>query len=272
MKISKTKVLWIIVIIEFLVIAGGIFYQSFIEKQKPLVLVIDMYGELYSSAYPELYEGLYLEEMSKKELVSSTEIVKILKKCENDADIKAVILHIDMNGGDQVAQAELVEQIRLSKKPVVAVISGSALSSGYYVAAATGRIFANELSNVADIGVMMLTDYTDKNGHLRICQMSSSEYKKMYLDDCPGIDPRIYQQGTIDSYYKTRQMAMEIAAFRNLSEQHALNVADGLIFAGVGALKLGLIDEIGGIQEANEWLEKAVKTKLKIVYYGELSP
>lgn len=273
MRLRKASILWLIAGIEFLIIAGGFIYAStsnvnVFAERKSSVLVIDIYGELISTAYE--YEEGFHEGIPSWALVSTTEIADVLQEHEDDDSIKAFILHIDSNGGDHIAQEELAKQIRKMKKPVVAVISNRALSSGYYVAAATDRIFASELSFVADIGSMVTALYIDENGLFQKCQISSSEFKRMWLNDYPGIDRITWEGGIIRADSGTRQVASDIAQFRNLSESHALKLADGGIFTGVGALKLGLIDEIGGIHEAVDWLETKLGAKLEIVYYSEL--
>lgn len=136
----------------------------------------------------------------------------------------------------------------------------------------TDRIFANELSNIADIGYTQIMEYIPigETEYVK-CHIYSAEYKGMYYDDCPGFDrSRTYFEEKIRLINATKIMAREIAKFRNLPEKHVLALSDGTIFTGIGALKLGLIDEIGGIPEAADWLEKELGMKLNMIYLREL--
>src|SRR3989344_2476572 len=183
----------------------------------------------------------------------------------SDAQKNPAVLVIDVHG-------EIVQEIQKIKKPIISVVRDQALSSGYYVAAGTDRIFANELSNIADIGVVQIIEYKPTpNGEYRKCYVSSSDFKRMYYDDCPGFEnSQMYIQEKIRLINSAKKMAQEIATFRNLPEEHVLNLADGTVFSGIGALKLGLIDEIGGIHEAVDWLEDELGMELEIVYNREI--
>lgn len=269
MKIKKNHILKIVITIELIIIMVGLLH-IFWEKQDPSVLVIDIHGEIAGSTSPDAHNSDFWNRETNK--VSAAEVAKIIKKYEEDDTIKAFILDIDSNGGDMKAQNELVKVMRHAKKPIVAVIRDQALSSGYYVAAGTSRIFANELSNIADIGVTSIIEYNPGNSIYRKCYISSSEFKRIYYDDCPGFDKsKFYLDERIRLVEETKIVALEIAEFRNLSEEHVLNLADGTVFSGIGALKLGLIDEIGGLHDAVDWLEEELVMKLEIVYYREIN-
>ncbi|MDP3698092.1 MAG: S49 family peptidase [Nanoarchaeota archaeon] len=270
MKIKKIHILKSLIIIELIIIIVGSFY-IFDGKKKPSVLIVDIHGEIVGTTSPEAPNSDFWNRETNK--VSAEEITKILKKYENDDNIKAFILDIDSNGGDIKSQSGLVQEIQQMKKPVVAVVRDQALSSGYYLAAGTNRIFANELSNIADIGVTQIIEYDQNgNGQYRKCYISSSEFKRMYYDDCPRFDKsKLYIEEKIRLINSTKLMAQEIATFRNLPEEHVLNLADGTIFTGIGALKLGLIDEIGGLHNAVDWLKEELGMDLEILYYREIN-
>ena len=188
-----------------------------------------------------------------------------------DQALKAFILDIDSNGGNFGIGDESIKELQKIKKPIVSVVRDQALSGGYYVASMTDRIFANELSNIADIGYTQIIEYIPigESEYVK-CNVYSAKFKGMYYDDCPGFDKsRTYFEEKMRLINATKVMAREIAKFRNLPEKHVLALSDGTIFTGIGALKLGLIDEIGGVHEAKDWLEKELDMKLEIVYYRE---
>jgi len=239
------------------------------KDSKPSVLVIDVHGEIVDSIDLTSPDSDFWERENTVK-VSTIEISKIIKKYEKEDNIKAFILDIDSNGGGGEPLYDLIKQIRNLDKPVVSVIRDQALSGGYYMASATDRIFANELSNIADIGYITVIDYSKDNISYKKCFISSSEYKAMYYDDCEGFGRTdVYKTTKNRLIESTRIMAREIATFRNLPEPHVQKLADGTIFTGIGALKLGLIDEIGGVHEANDWLESELGSELEIIYYRE---
>ncbi len=257
------KILWIIVIVEFLtIIISLIFiniqYPNLFQKQ-PSVIVIDIFGEVISSDY----------QTNDNNVIYAQSLVNLLKKYEKDNSIKAIILDIDINGGDILGGSMLAAQIRLMKKPVVTVVRDNALSGGYYIAASTKRIFANELSNIADIGVSRMIEYPTSQGY-KSCYISTSDIKVMYYNNCDSIDSFEYEIDKSDLSIQTEMMATEIASFRNLSKNYVMKYSDGTIFNGNEALNLNLIDQIGGVQEANDWLEQQLGEKLEIVYSGQI--
>jgi protease IV len=264
MNMKKHRIIKSVIVFEVILIILMLF-----GGQNPSVLVIDVHGEI-ASEHLDYYRTDFWGYSTNK--VSGEKITNILRQYENDKDIKAFILDIDSNGGDGFGQEVLVEQIRSMKKPVVSVVRDQALSSGYYVASATKWIFANELSNIADIGHVSIIEYSKDNINFTKCHISSSKFKRMYYDDCSYFErTAAYVQDKERLIELTKVMARDIAAYRNLSEGHILNLADGTIFVGIGALKLGLIDQIGGLHDAVDWLEQELGMELKITYYRELA-
>jgi protease IV len=272
MKLDDYTIKIVLVIILLLAIVITPFYIKskyplLFPENKPSILVIDVNGEIISTAFPGMDNSNYFNDSL---IVSSTDIVKILQHYENDDSIKAFILEIDSNGGGNSGADELRRQIYMMDKPVVSVIHDQALSAGYWVAVATKRIYANALSNIADLGIVFLHYYEDKEGDLRLCEIPSAKYKNMYLDDCQGVDPK--DEDMIRKYLAINHASMveDIAYFRNLSVPFVKNVSDGTIFKGVEAVNNGLIDEIGDTEDAVKWLEKQLGMDLKIVYLKEI--
>lgn len=270
---KKSNILKAIVAIELVIIVVGLFLISANNKPKennPSVLVIEVYGEIVDSIDSDAPNSDFWERDNTIK-VSTIDIDKTIRKYEKDDNIKAFILDIDSNGGGGEPLNDLIEHIRNMDKPVVSVVRDQALSGGYYIASATKRIFANELSNIADIGYITIIDYSTDNVSYKKCFVSSSEYKAMYYDDCEGFErTEMYKSTKNRLIESTEVFAREVAAFRNLPESHVQQLADGTIFTGVGALRLGLIDEIGGLHDAVDWLEEQLGMELEILYYREM--
>ena len=267
----KIKLLFTIVILEFLIIVFGYFYvvnkSPGVFQHKPSILVIDVHGSLIDTVLGGVYDrGGTLGELT----TSADEVVRVLQTFERDDNFKGFILDIDSNGGEGSAAEDIARQVRRMDKPVVAVVRDQALSSGYYVAASTNRIYANAFSNIGNIGVISSFVNRTRNGTEQECFVSSTKIKGMFLSDCAGFDPEEVQ--TMQHYVKVSHdyFIYDIALLRNLSIPYIAKLADGSIYHGGEALKLQLIDAIGDAQSAKRDLEKQTGSKLELIYLRDL--
>jgi len=184
-----------------------------------------------------------------------TERVVALAKNERT---KAVIVAIDSPGGTMSGGEGLYGALSVvaERKPVVAVMRGMAASGGYMVAMPAARIFAREATITGSIGVVMET--AEFSGLMRTLGISAETFSSGPLKGEPSmtrpVSPEartVLQQLIADLHDQFVEMVargrkMELAAVRRL--------ADGRAYTGRQALKLGLIDAIGGEAEARAWL------------------
>jgi protease-4 len=185
----------------------------------------------------------------------------VLKKILEEDSIKAVIVNIDSPGGGIVGSEILFEELRKisEKKPIVAVMGSVAASGGYMAAIASDYIIARNGTITGSIGVLMespdLTNLTDKIG------IKFNHYKSSPIKGSPNpfektnskID-KIINDSVMDSFYFFADLVKERRGKKlkgNLSE-----IFDGRIFTGRQAVKVGVIDEIGGIDQAILYLNK----------------
>lgn len=177
-----------------------------------------------------------------------------------DSKVKALIVRIDSPGGTVVGGESLFRALRnfAEKKPVVAVMSQVATSAAYMIALATDRILAHEGSITGSIGVLFQT--TDVTGLLNKLGVSAEAIKSAPLKASPSpLEPltpagRAAAQAVVDDIFDMfRDM---VASRRNLSAEEVNAVSDGRVFTGRQALKHKLIDEIGGEDEAIQWLQE----------------
>lgn len=171
---------------------------------------------------------------------------------------KAVLLEIDSPGGGVTASEELYDEIRelSAKKPVVAVIGSVAASGGYIAALAAERIIARQTSLTGSIGV--LAQYPDLSGLLTSIGVKVEAVKSAPLKAAPDMfspttpEERAALESLImDSFAWFKNLVSER---RNLSGARLETVSDGRAFTGRQALDLGLIDQLGGEEEARAWL------------------
>jgi protease-4 len=181
-----------------------------------------------------------------------------LSDAATDTNVRALIVQINSPGGTVVAGEALYLAIRevAEAKPVIAVIGSVGASAGYLVAIAADHILARESSITGSIGVLVQT--TDITEFLQNLGISAEAIKSTPLKATPSpLEPltpaaRAATQAVVDDIY--RWFVDLVAERRNLSTTDALQLADGRIFTGRQAVTNTLIDGIGSIDEAWNWL------------------
>lgn len=193
------------------------------------------------------------------------ELAKILK----DDRAKALVVRFDSPGGTAVGGEELYVQLKKisEKKPVVGVMRTLCASACYMAAMGTDHIVARQGTLTGSIGVLMqaaeVSRLADKLGITPIT-IKSGEYKDV---------PSLTEPFTADQRAVTSQVVMDaydhfveiIAEGRKMDETQVRQLADGRVYTGAQALKLHLIDGIGGQDEALAWLAtQKVNPKLEL--------
>lgn len=183
---------------------------------------------------------------------------QMLKDLADDDKVRAVIVTINSPGGTVVGGETLYLGLRAlaAQKPVVAVMGSTATSAAYMTAIGTERIFAREGTLTGSIGVIMqtadVTGLLDKLG-MKPETIRSGPFKAQPNPMEPLSDEaRAHIQGVVmDMHAMFRDM---VAERRGFSTTEAMKLADGRVFTGRQALKIGLIDAIGGEADAQDWL------------------
>jgi protease-4 len=177
---------------------------------------------------------------------------------------------INSPGGSVAGGEELHDAIRrvAAKKPVVAVMGGTAASAGYMIAVPATRIFARESTLTGSIGVLLQTG--EVSGLLKTLGVSAEAIVSGPLKDQPSFTQPLSQQGRevlqglVSDLYD--QFVGMVASGRHMETARVRELADGRAYSGRQALQLGLIDAIGGEYEARQWLakEKGVSADLPV--------
>lgn len=190
---------------------------------------------------------------------------EILDKISEQKNIKAVIVNINSPGGGIVGSEVLYENLRAiaQKKPIVVVMGSLAASGGYMASLASDHIIARNGTLTGSIGVIMqsseFTDLANKLGVKFITYKSSilkgapSPFEKTN----PQID-RVINDSIKDSYEFFSELVKQRRG-NKLDKNNLASIIDGRIFTGRQALKSGLIDEIGGKNEALKYLNTEKK-------------
>jgi len=227
------------------------------------IALIKIHGEIVTYSI----ESSYLEE--ELDLASSEEIIADIYEAEEDVNIEAIIVEIDSPGGSPVASEEIMDALKRAIKPTVAVIRGQGASGGYLITSGADIIFASKMSDVGGIGVTMsYLDYSQQNEYEGIIfqQLSSGKFKDMGNPDKELTAEE--RELCMRDVRKTHKIFIEhITINRNLDIEIVEALADGSTMLGQDAKEKGLVDEIGGVYDAEEWLRNKLDIEPEVCVY-----
>jgi protease-4 len=214
------------------------------------------------------------KESYRKDNVRSVSMA--LKRAKNDKDIKAVLLHIDSPGGG-ITECEQIRGEILGFKesrpsvPIVVTMDRVAASGGYYIAAPADKIIAYPTTITGSIGV--ITYYVNIEGLLdkigvRTLAIKSADKKDIGspFRQLTEEEKGLYQEIINEMYQRFIKVIEE--GRKNLKREEILHLADGRIYTGEQALKLGLIDDIGDFEYAIKVCKKlSGLTQAQVIEY-----
>jgi protease IV len=203
----------------------------------------------------------------------SSAVIDEIRQHLDDSAVKAIVLRVDSPGGGVGPSQEIyreIQKIRAKKKLVVCSMGSVAASGGYYIACASERIFANPGTITGSIGVVMqftnVEDLMRKIG-IKGVVLKSGEYKDSGSPFRPMTpEEKALLQGVIDNVQQ--QFVDAVAEGRHLDKEKVRQIADGRIMTGEQAKQLGLVDQIGNLQDAIEEAGKmaGIEGKPLVVY------
>ncbi len=188
-------------------------------------------------------------------ILDSKKIIESLMAAEKFKSIKAIIIRIDSPGGAVGPTQEIYEEIRRidAIKPVYASFGSIAASGGYYIGAATRKIFANAGTLTGSIGVIMhFVDLSKVYEWAKVSQysMKAGEYKDLGSPyrALTEAERKLMKEMLDEVHMQFKNDILKVREKRIIGDLNML--AQGQIFSGNQALKVGLVDEIGGLWEA----------------------
>lgn len=188
--------------------------------------------------------------------INGDNYVNILRKVAKDKSVKALVLRVNSGGGSVLASDRILREIQRIKDkgiPVVTTMGDVAASGGYYIACNSDSIFAEPNTITGSIGVF---------GILPTAQKLFNDKLGIYFDTVAtntystGFSPTfklssqefaILQEGVEETYDRFLRL---VAEGRNMSKEDVHEVAQGRVWTGEKALELGLVDRLGGLEEA----------------------
>lgn len=198
--------------------------------------------------------GSGLEGMADGEGVDTAILRQALDAALEDREVKAIVLRIDSPGGDALAASAMLEMLEDArrKKPIVASMSGVAASGGYMVALGADRIIADPLTLTGSIGVFALKP--DLGGVLRKTGVTREVLTRGRFADAytayKPFEPEAFRKFDETSGAIYRDFVGKVAARRKMGIDAVDAVAGGRVWTGRKALEAGLVDRLGGFDDA----------------------
>ena len=194
----------------------------------------------------------------EKEEVAGDRFAKIIADVRKDSTVKAVVLRVNSPGGSVLASEKIKAELDLLREstPVIASYGAYAASGGYWISANCDKIFSNATTLTGSIGVFsMIPDFggTVKDKlHVNITPVNSNEHSDMYGMMRPLTDKETaYMQASVEKIYD--KFTAIVSEGRNMPVAQVDAIAQGRVWTGADALGIGLVDQIGTIEDAINW-------------------
>jgi protease-4 len=188
-----------------------------------------------------------------------------LQEARKNEDVKAIVLRIDSPGGSALTSDLIWREIEVTKKvkPVVVSMGNYAASGGYYIACNADKIFAESNTITGSIGVFgILPNFTPLANKLGINteQVETHENSANYSPFVP-IDEKFkaFTLENVETIYKT--FVTHVAQGRKMTFAEVDAIAQGRVWSGSEAVKIGLVDKIGGLNDAIAEAARIAKIK-----------
>ena len=227
------------------------------NKADDRIAVYYAYGDIVSDAE---------DGMSQGSAICSGNVVPDLEALMDDDDVKAVVLRVNSPGGSAYASEQIWRAVtRLkAKKPVVVSMGTYAASGGYYISCAANYIYAEPTTLTGSIGIFgMFPDVsgllTDKLG-LKFDHVKTNKNSQFGTTSRPFTEEEMqYLTNMVDRGYKT--FTKRVSDGRKIPVERVYEIAEGRVWLGQDALKIKLVDAIGGIDQAVAKAAELAKVK-----------
>lgn len=201
---------------------------------------------------------------------------KALEKAAEDDRVKAVVLRVNSPGGVSITADniwKMVEDLK-AEKPVVVSMGNYAASGGYYISCGADYIFAEPTTITGSIGVFAYVPNVEKlaerNGITtdEVSLYPASADPTLFTPVSPALSPVV--QRSVEQTYA--QFVSRVAQGRGMTPQAVDSIAQGRVWSGVSALQIGLVDSIGGLEDAIAYAAELGETQeYSVVEYPKTS-
>ena len=214
-------------------------------------------------------EGEILDGEQPPGTIGGESMARLLRQARNDKDVKAVVLRVDSPGGSVLASEQIYRELvalRGAGKPVVVSMCGYAASGGYYISAPADEIWASPATITGSIGIFAIIPTVDRTlGKVGVSVdgVGTTPLSGQLRIDRPlGEEARALLQSTVSRGYS--EFLERVADGRKKSRDEVDQIAQGRVWAGTDAHRLGLVDQIGSFNDAT----KAAARRAKVTDYA----
>ena len=212
------------------------------DSDKPRIGVIVASGEILDGDEPP-------------GLIGGGSLSHLIRKARRDKHIKAVVLRVDSPGGSVSASEEIYQQLlalRAAGKPLVVSMGDLAASGGYYISAPANQIWASPATLTGSIGIFaLIPTFTGAMNKLGIASdgVGTTPLAGQFTPEQPlSSEARELIQSQIDRGYE--QFVSRVAAGRHESPSSIDAIGQGRVWAGADAVRVGLVDHLGTLEDA----------------------
>ena len=202
-----------------------------------------------------IYANGNIVEQDDPNNISGDRFANIIAKVRADSTVKAVVFRVNSPGGTVLASSKIKEEIDLTRavKPVVASYGEYAASGGYWISNSCDHIFSNATTLTGSIGCFSaIPEFgkTVKNvAHINIVPVNSHKHSDALSLMRPFDDEETrMMQEYVDDIYNI--FVNTVAEGRDMTYESVDEIAQGRVWTGADALKIGLVDEIGTLEDA----------------------
>lgn len=260
-------------------LAALVYLKNKVHKWKNVALLLFIFSLLLivktiagKGLSEDLVEGDYIANIKIEGVIAEDDYrSELLEKISEENSIKAVIVNINSPGGGMVASEILYHDLRkiAEKKTIVVLMGSTAASGGYMAAIASDYIIAHNGTLTGSIGVLMespeVTNLAEKIG------VKFNTYKSSPLKGSPSpfeksnaVVDKVINESIADSYKFFVELVRERRG-EKLNKKSSNEIFDGRVFTGRQALRAGIIDEIGGKEQAVAYLgQNKIDVKLPV--------
>jgi protease-4 len=186
--------------------------------------------------------------------IGGASFTRALRALRTDGEVKAVVLRVNSPGGSAVASEQIQRELSLMAKvkPVIVSMGSLAASGGYWISTAASRIYAEPNTITGSIGVFSLVPniqaLANRQG-VTFDTVKTGRYADLFTIAHPRTDAElaVLQRGT-DLVYDA--FLQRVSSARSLPLDSVRALAEGRVWSGVQAHRLGLVDSLGGLQDA----------------------
>jgi len=220
--------------------------------------------------------NIHMGEGQPGKTIGSVTTAKAIKKAREDKSVKGIVLCVNSGGGSALASDIIGREVELcndgkNKKPIVALMTGTAASGGYYISAFADKIVAQPTTITGSIGVIgMIPNF---EGLYEKIGVNWSSVKMGAHSDFASTNRKL-----TDDEYKHIEESIEniywefvdvVAKGRGMTREEVHEIARGRVWTGKQAMERGLVDEMGGMDKAIEELKKLanIQTEVNLIEF-----